>query len=546
MQLPRSPLLRELLPGLRAGTVAGALALYGCAWAQVPAATPAAPASRIEVRSFQVSGNTLLPPALIDDTLAPFKGPRTLEELNAAAAAVQRLYAQEGFGAVIALVPPQTPRDGQVQITVVEGKLAQVQVDGAVRTPRSQVLASLPALVAGQTPRMRDIDRQLQMANENAPRRTEVLLKPGTRQGEVDAAVSIAEQPLQRWTLELDNSGSPSTGRARVGLGWRHADITQRDDLLSLQALTSVEKPDQVKVLSAGYRRPLYAWSTTLEAFASYSDVDGGVTPTAVGNLQFNGRGRMLGLRATRLLPRWGEVDQRLTLGLDQRAYLNQCAIAGLPAGACGGAGESVTVQPLLLEYGARAGGEYPWTLGATLIRNLRLGGSHTSAASFEAVRTGASANYSALRLNASVGRTLFESWYVTGRMALQWTSDALVPGEQFGLGGGGIVRGYEERELTGDRGGFASLELSAPPLNVPVLSDLRLSVFAEGGSVSMVKGAQCLAGKTECSLASAGVALRAGTAATQLQLSAGQALRDGPRTTKDHVRLHFALTHQF
>ncbi len=534
--------------GLRPGQVL--LAVWLCcasltALAQSPAPTPT-PAAQIEVTGFQVSGNTLLAPALVEAVLQPFKGRRSLEELQSAANALQRLYAQQGFGGVVALIPPQTPRDGQVQIHVVEGKLAKVSIEGAKRTPQTQVLASLPALVPGQTPRMRELDLQLQMANESAARRTELLLKPGQRSGEIDAAVTVAEAPLQRWSLDVDSSGSASTGRVRVGLSWRHADISGADDLLSVQGLTSLQKPDAVKVFSLGYRRPLYRWTTTLEAFFSSSDVDGGSTPTAVGNLLFNGRGRLAGVRATRLLPRQGEMDQRLIFGLDRRDYLNQCAIAGLPAGACGAAGESITVQPLVLEYALRSGGAMPWSLSASLHHNLRLGGARTSAADFAAVRAGAKPRYSALRMNGSVGQTVFEDWSLQARMALQWTDDALVPGEQFGLGGGGMLRGYDEREVTGDRGAFASLELSTPSLGIAALPDLRLSVFAEAGSLSSLKGAQCLAGRSECHLASVGVAARAGDAQTHLQVSIGQPLRDAARTEKNKPRLHAALNHQF
>lgn len=47
----------------------------------------------------------------------------------------------------------------------------------------------------------------MQIANENPARQTRILLKPGTRQGETGAEVTVAEGPLQRQnrcTLTLD------------------------------------------------------------------------------------------------------------------------------------------------------------------------------------------------------------------------------------------------------------------------------------------------------------------------------------------------------
>lgn len=522
------------------GTAAQTLAPAADRAASAPAA------ARVQVSGFQVSGNTLLSPGLIDATLDAFKGERSFDELQAAAAAVQRLYAQQGWGAVVAFLPPQTPQAGVVQISVVEGKLKQVDVKGAAQTGEAAVRASLPGLAVGGTPHMRSIDLQLQMANENPGRSTTVLLQPGAQTGEVDAAVTVTESTLQRWTLGLDNTGTPATGRTRASLAWQHASLTGNDDLLSLQAMTSLEEPSLVRVFSAGYRWPVYAWLTTFDAYASYSDVDGGSTTTAVGNLTFNGRGRLVGVRATRLLPRWGEVDQRVVLGVDQRDYLNQCAISGLPAGACGPAGESVTVQPVALEYTARAGGEVPWGLGIGLHHNLRWGGARTADADFQAVRPGAEPRYTALRLNASAATAVFEDWQLQARMAMQWSGDALVPAEQFGIGGAGTVRGYEERELTGDRGGFMSLEITTPSLGGDTVPGLHLSAFADAGKVETLEGALCAAGRSGCDLASVGLGARVGTPQTQLRLNAGVALRDGARTEKNKARLHAAFSHQF
>ncbi len=565
MPSPTSLPSRRLVPGLVAGEakrarhallfggLALAASLAGAQQAapaaqEPPVAAPAASAAvvKVPVSAFQVNGNTLLPARLIDATLEPFKGERSLDELQAAAAAVQRLYALQGWGAVVAYLPPQQPQGGLVKIDVVEGRLAQVEVKGAQRTGETAVRASLPALTPGQTPHMRRIDLQLQMANENPGRSTTVLLQPGAQSGQVDAAVTVTESPLHRFTVGLDNTGSASTGRSRASLAWQHASLTGHDDVLSVQALTSPEEPSLVRVFSVGYRWPVYTWLTVFDAYASYSDVDGGSTPTAVGDISFNGRGRLVGARASRLLPRWGEADQRVVLGVDQRDYLNQCAISGLPAGACGPAGESVTVQPVALEYVVRAGGELAWGLSLGLHHNLRWGGDRTSDADFEAARPGAKPRYTALRLNASVSAAVFEDWQLQARAVSQWTEDALVPAEQFGLGGAGTVRGYEERELTGDRGGFISVELFTPVLGGEAVPGLQLSVFADAGKVVSLEGAQCLPGRTGCELAAAGLGLRAGTPKTQLRVHVGSALREGARTQKNKARVHAAFSHQF
>ena len=428
--------------------------------------TPAAEAeATVVVTAFAVQGNTLLDPAALQALLQHWRGPRTLAELGQAAQAVQAQYSRAGYGAVVAYLPPQPVADGTVTIAVLEGRLSRVRVQGQQRLSAERVRAALPSLVEGRTPQLRRIDAELQLANENPGRTVGVLLGPGAAPGEVEATVKVAETAVQRFIGALDNSGNPATGRYRLSLGWLHADISGHDDVLNAQLQLSPTELKAVQVLSLGYRLPLVRQLAAFDLFAAYSDVDGGIQPSAAGDLRFAGQGRIFGARGTAYLPRWGEVDQRLTVGLESRHYLNSCSVAGLPAGACGPSGNSVSVQPLSIDYLAQAGGALPASLQLGLAHNLALGGQHGSAADFDAVRPGASHRYIALRASAQISTALVDDWSLGGRITLQVTRDRLVPGEQFGLGGASSVRGYADRELAGDSGFAMAVEFTTPRL---------------------------------------------------------------------------------
>lgn len=513
----------------------------------VAAGTGAMAQTSVKVSGFQVTGNTLLKQAAVDAVLLPMIGQRTIEDLRRAAAAVQALYAAEGYGAVVAYVPPQSGQDGIVTIAVVEGKIASVKVSGARRLSEQRIKDALPALVLGETPRISHIDAQLRMANENPSRQLQLLLQPGQKPGEAEARVAVEELPVQRVTVGLDNTGNTRTGDYRASVGWQHADLTGRDDVLSAQLQTSPTEPKLVKVFSGGYRLPLYRQRMALDVFAGYSDVEGGATQTIAGDLNFNGRGRVLGTRAGWYLPRWGEFDQRVALGFDHRAYLNRCTIAGLGSGVCGPAGESVTVHPLSLEYSAQAGGATSLGLSASLSGNLRLGGRNTSAAHFEAVRPGAAPSYVALRFGATGGTVVAEDWSIRGRLTGQLTRDGLVPGEQFGIGGASSVRGYEERELVGDNGAFASVELGSPSLlGQPQAGRLSLLAFADAAYVANQLDTPCLEDRTRCTLASLGVGARFGLGTLQARLDVAYALKSAARTQRGDAKAHFAVNYGF
>lgn len=516
-----------------------------------PAGADGNPASetRIAVQSFRIDGNTLLDGALLQATLVPWLGSRTLAELRQAALAVQALYGQAGYGAVVAYLPPQAPAGGELLVQVVEGRIGRISVQGQRRLTAERVRAALPTLLLGATPRVRRIDAELQIANENPARVIGVLLSPGSVPGEVHANVQVDEQALQRVSLALDNSGNSRTGEYRLGLGWQHADATGHDDVLSLQLQVSPTRWQALQVFSAGYRLPWVRALAALDVFAAYSDVDGGLQASAAGGVRFAGKGHVAGTRITRYLPRWGELDQRLLGGIDYRAYLNDCQVAGLPAGACGTAGQSVALQPLTLEYAAQSGGPLPSAFNLVLAHNLALGGRHGSAADFDAVRSGASRHYSLLRAAGQISLPVLDDSTLTARFAAQHSADRLVPGEQFGLGGAGSVRGYGERELAGDTGWLASLELATPRLDGALALagiDARLLVFADGGQVANHGDLPCRGQQQRCGLSSLGIGARLGWRTLHLRLFLAQAQHDAAATQRQDWRTHFALSGRF
>jgi hemolysin activation/secretion protein len=517
---------------------------------QAPSTAPTAPGVEIQVERFEIEGNTLLPMERIQERIRPWLGQRTMGQLREAASAVQDLYRRAGYGGVVAFVPEQTVTGGSIRIRVVEGKLQQVDVLDNQHFSRENILASLPALQTGVTPDVRRIDAQIQMANENPAKTIQLLLQPGKDPGSVDAKLGVTEGPIQRWNSRLDNTGGERTGRWRAALGWQHADLTGNDDVLSTEFQTSPGHWSEVRVFSLGYRMPFYAHSMALDAFAARSDVDGGTSQTAAGDLAFSGRGRVLGMRLSRYLERFGNIDQRLQVGLEQRDYLNDCSIAGLPPGACGGAGASVRLNPLTIGYTLQAAGEYRVGLSASLAHNLGWGGTNASASDFERVRGGAKPSYTIGRFSATLAVPLLSFGTVEARGSAQLANRALVPGEAFGVGGAHSVRGYEEREINGDRGVRASLEYGSPNLlgAVPGAEKIRLQAvaFADAAWVQQVGNDECLASRGTCRIGSLGFGLRAGIPDSQIRLDVARAMASGNPTRKGDWKLHLLLQQSF
>jgi len=105
--------------------------------------------------------------------------------------------------------------------------------------------------------------------------------------------------------------------------------------------------------------------------------------------------------------------------------------------------------------------------------------------ADYRKVRTGSFAEFTLLRAGAT-GIYAFPA-DVQGRFTVagQYTWMPLIPGEQFGMGGQGSLRGFGEREFADDIGLAGSLELYSPNIltfiNVPK-SQLKALAFYDAG----------------------------------------------------------------
>jgi hemolysin activation/secretion protein len=102
-----------------------------------------------------------------------------------------------------------------------------------------------------------------------------------------------------------------------------------------------------------------------------------------------------------------------------------------------------------------------------------------------------ASEQFVVARVRVARDQDIFGKWKLSAAAEGQLASQALVSLEQFGIGGLGSVRGYQEGEIYGDDGFFAQFELKAPPFSRretidgrPVGIGTAVSFFTDYGRV--------------------------------------------------------------
>jgi hemolysin activation/secretion protein len=493
-------------------------------------------AIRFEIARFEVKGNTLLPQAQIDTLLAGFSGKqRDFGDVQRALEALEAAYHQRGFNVVTIELPEQELNGGVVVLRVVETKIGRVSVKNNQYFDEANIRRSLPALQEGQSPNLKAVSANLKQGNDNPAKQVTMKLQSGEKDNEVDAVLEVKDESPWKVMANADNTGTEATGKTHLGVILQNANLFGRDHLASLQYTTSAEEPGRVKVYGAGYHIPLYGNGDSLDFFASYSNVDSGTISAGAFDLAVSGKGAVYGARYNQTLDKRGDIDHKLTYGVDVKAFKNSVQLQGTELG------NNVTVHPVSISYQVSSpikqgdiGGQI------TLLRNIS-GGSNGGENSFTLARTGAKADYTILRFGGSVTRALANEWQLRAIVNGQYTSDALIPGEQFGAGGASSVRGFLEREISNDSGVGVNLEAYTPNLCSRAGWNCRLLGFYDSAYIRRNKALPAELDST--SIASAGVGARFVLSTyVNLQLDYGHVTKAGATTRSGANRLHVRL----
>lgn len=440
---------------------------------------------RFDIRGYQVEGNTLLPQEDIAELTARHAGPRRdFGDVQRALEALQGLYQARGYAGVLVTLPEQELDRGTVIFRVIEPKIGRVLVEGNEHFSADNARRSVPALVSGSTPNTRDVAASVKIANENPAKQTAVLLRPGSRDGEVDAVIRVADVPPLRFSVSFDNTGNRETGTYRTGFAFQHGNLFDRDHVLTVQYVTSPKNTNDVEVYGLGYRIPLYGLGDSIDLIAGYSTVDSGTVQQL---FDVSGQGAVYAFRYNHNLAKLGDLEHRLVFGADYRAYQNLVT----PVGGTFNFVPDITVRPLSLTYsGALRQQQRDLSFYLNYTQNIP-GGNDATDADFKDSRVQARAAYRMWRFGGVYSREFGKDWQFRVKADAQYSMDALVSAEQFGLGGAESIRGFNERYTSNDRGHRSNWEIYTPDVGGLFGHEdarLRFLAFYDTGQVNRNK----------------------------------------------------------
>lgn len=492
-----------------------------------------------DIAHFEVSGNSFLPAEDVDKLLQAYVGKaRSFSDIKAAQENLELLFRKHGFALVSVNIPEQELNGGVVKFVVVQPKIGKVSIDGNHIFSSQNIRHSFPALREGEIVNVDKISAGLKLLNENPAKKATFSLQSGEQTDEVDARINVSDQKIWKLGVNLDNSGTDETGKTHLGLSAQDANLFDLDHVVDLFYLTSVEKPSSISVYGLNYHIPLYSLGDSVDFYGNYSDVDSGTVSTGLVDLQIAGKGTMLGAHYNQQLTRINQYESKIMYGFDYKAYTNSMQLIGYELG------HDVTVRPLSLSYIGN------WTLsqgnaGISLsaLHNIP-GGANGSSDDIALSRAGARDDYSILRYSANVTHRIEQDWLFRVNFSGQYTQDALIPGEQFGVGGSNSVRGFMEREVANDSGYLTNFEIYTPNTCTSFKSlngHCRFLAFYDNGHVSRNKA---LADETDAeSISSAGIGVRIDVAQSlNFVMDYGVVINAGGSQSEGDKRLHVAM----
>ena len=422
------------------------------------------PLGQIQVfaTSIHVTGNTAFSDAELATVTTPYTN-RTLatEDLERLRLELTLLYVNKGYITSGAIIPDQDVTNGVINIQIIEGRLAKIDVEGH-NWFRAGYLRDRIERGAETPLRMEPLQERLQFLQQD-PRieRINAELRPGDKRGDSILHVNVKEtSPWKAW-LDFSNYQTPVVGAERGLATIAHQNVTGNGDAFSF---TYGRSRGVNPIVDTSYSLPLNRYDTTF--IASYRRNDFLVIDQNFRALDLNAESEIIGL--TLRQPIYRTLTDEFSVAITGEHLYNKTTskINDIPG------------QPFKFIPGSS-------DTGVSTVSALRFIQEyvHRTSTSVIAARSRFSVGLDVLSATTNNSDTLpdgqffswlgqvqavrrFDDWWglqLLGQVSLQLANDRLFSLEQIPVGGRFSVRGYRENTLIRDNAFLASIESRFP-----------------------------------------------------------------------------------
>ena len=418
---------------------------------QDPAA-PVPPGAAFEVKTLQISGNTVFDTPTLQALVADAQNRQlTLVQLLGFAARITDYYRSQGYPLARAIIRAQVIRNGAVRIDVLEAHYGRIELDNQSAVSGALLEATLASLQGGQLVSQAALDRALLLLSDIPGLRLDATLKPGEAVGSSDLRVDAAPGASVAGSAVADDFGSRYTGRARIGANVDLVNPLHHGDVLSASVL---DAGPGLAYGRLGYEVLLDGSGTRVGAAYSLMHYRLGGALDALGA---HGTAAVASLWARRPLLRSREANvygqlriERLQLRdrVDSASIRTDRDLGSIEASLAGDAQDA-----WLGPNGALNSWSLGWTGGRARFRN-------DAARAADATSAGAQGGFSSWHASLARLQTLGAADGLYLAVSGQWAAVNLDSSQKMSAGGPSSVRAYDVGALSGDAGIQATAEL--------------------------------------------------------------------------------------
>lgn len=465
-----------------------------------------APASGpcFEINQISLQQASLITPDTQKKLFAPYINQcLSLDRINQLVRAISEWYVQRGYITSRAFLTEQNLSHGTLNITVLEGKLEAIHLQGA---SARQLNMAFPTR-AGRILNLRDIEQGMEQINRLRTTPVQIEIIPSTQPGySIVNLTSTPEFPLTLG-LNMDNSGQRSTGIGQLSgslvgndllgvadrwfvSGGRSSAFSDWRDAQNFQAGVSV--PYGYGLLDYSYSWSNYHSRFNANSFDWYSNGD-------------NISNRLSG---SWVLFRNGQIKTGVQIGLNHYVshnWLNETLLQS--------SSRKLTSLQIGFNHTQKIAGGVA-TLNPMLSRGMPWFDAESDKGKSDDFPK---AEFRKWSVSSSYQRPVTQKMWWLSSFYAQWSPDRLYGSERLTIGGENSVRGYKEQYLSGDVGGYLRNELNYSLFTLPVIGEVSTTLALDGGWLQSDKQDRYAAGTLWGS--SLGLGTRNAHVSTQLSL---------------------------
>lgn len=403
---------------------------------------------RFRLNDLRIEGATKLPADRFRPLYANLVGKDvTLADLRAVADGIEKDYREAGYFLVRAFVPAQRVQGGIFTISVVEGFVSAVSVEGSNEGTQSKTKDYLAPLLAEKPASLATIERGLLLAGDIPGVVATGLLRPSPSvPGASDLVVSELQPPVNGG-LSVTNRGSAFTGVWTVSGNAAINGLFGPDQLSA--GLTAAPRSFEQVVGQVRYRRAIGSEGMIGSLFFNIARGEPGSTLSV---LNIRTDSWAVGPRLAFPVLR----SRAETLVVEGGLTVQDARVKVLGAGL---SHDKWRVFDIGVSYLRNGFLDANWAGSVGIAKGLPgLGG--TKSGSTVLSRSGGQTDFTKLTGSLRMMRTLAGALGVTLQAQGQYSFDRLITGEQITFGGTQIGRGYDPGAITGDHGLAGSAEL--------------------------------------------------------------------------------------